>query len=526
MHHLDLALAVSPNHETALELKARSLLFLRRFRDVADMLQDYIPSFKCNSECSSSSSSVSTTSSDGSSQQLSKDKVKLLSFSSDDHSGTVSSSSSSSSSSSCCIDGGDQSFKCFSVLDLKKRFLVGGLSKNSEMEGQWRYGVLGQACSHLGLMEDALVLLQTAKRLATADFRRRSNFFSDDIIAKSPSPTLSDSSRDVARLLAHVKLLLRRRAAALAAHDAGLHAESVRHFTKLLEGGNGSRAGPVPSTFIADCYVHRARACRAAGRGLAESIADCNRALALDPSSIPALSTRADLFESGRCVPDCLGDLEHLKHLYASFLRDRRLPGRPAWARPATTGHWPRYRDVPGALRAVSEKISELRGLSSCGVDHHALLGLRKGCSRAELERAHVLLTLRHRPEKAAGFVDRVGFADERDVDLVRDQAKMSARMLYRLLQKARAGVLGSIEAEAALAQRVLDRAEMELEEPVVGLGPPEYRTDNVDTAEAVAAAVKVFQGVFCRDMAVVESVLSQAGFNRPIPVKYEALRC
>jgi hypothetical protein len=33
-------------------------------------------------------------------------------------------------------------------------------------------------------------------------------------------------------------------------------------------------------------------------------------------------------------------------------------------------------------------------------------------------------------------------------------------------------------------------------------------------------------QGVFCRDMAVVGSLLSRGGFDRPIPVKCEAMSC
>ncbi|KAK1316747.1 hypothetical protein QJS10_CPA05g00262 [Acorus calamus] len=530
LHLLDAALAVSPRLETALELKARSLLFLRRFRDVADMLQDYIPSFKCHhsDSYSSSVSLSSTSSSDGSSSnQSSKDKVKLLAFSSDDYSGKISSSSS-----SCCIHGDGQSFKCFSVSDLKK-MVLSGLSKNPEKEGQWRYVVLGQACYHLGLMEDAVVLLQTAKRLASAAFRRRSNTFSDDVISNSPSSTLhpSSESTDVSRLLTHVKLLLRRRSAALAAHDSGLHAESIRHFTKLLEGGGAGRAGSVPATFIADCYVHRARAYRASGRALAESIADCNRALAVDPSSIPALSTRASLFESARCVPECLRDLEHLKLLYGSFLRDRKLPGGPAWARPAT-GHWPRYRDVPAALRAVADKINELRGLSGCcNVDYYALVGLRRGCSRAELGRAHLLLTLRHRPDKAAAFVDRCEFVDGRDVDAVRDQARMSALLLYRLLQKAQSNILGCISEEEAnyaekqrqlaVAAAVLVQPASPPPEPIMGSGQ-----SAASASAAAAVAVSVFQGVFCRDLAVVGSLISQAGFNRPMPVKYEALSC
>lgn len=115
IHLLDAALSISPRLEIALELKARALLFLRRFKDVANMLQDYIPSLKLavNEEDGSVSSDGSCTSS---SAQLSR---KLLSP------GRDSSSSSS-------------SYKCFSVSDLKKKVMA-GLCKNCDKEKQWRY---------------------------------------------------------------------------------------------------------------------------------------------------------------------------------------------------------------------------------------------------------------------------------------------------------------------------------------------------------------------------------------------------
>ena len=109
---LDAALALSPRLEITLELKARALLYLRRFKDVADMLQDYIPSLKMASDDSTSLSS------DNSSQQLSKERVKLLSpgeSPENDH----------------------PSFKCFSVSDLKKKVMA-SLCKNCDKEGQWR----------------------------------------------------------------------------------------------------------------------------------------------------------------------------------------------------------------------------------------------------------------------------------------------------------------------------------------------------------------------------------------------------
>ncbi|GMJ09689.1 hypothetical protein like AT4G02100 [Hibiscus trionum] len=110
LHLLDKALLLSPRFEIALELKARSLLYLGRFRDVVDMLQDYILSLKMSGQDSGSVSS------DDSSQQLSRERVKLLPS-------TDSSSDS------------YPSFKCFSVSDLKKK-LMAGLWKNGEREGK------------------------------------------------------------------------------------------------------------------------------------------------------------------------------------------------------------------------------------------------------------------------------------------------------------------------------------------------------------------------------------------------------
>ncbi|GFY98670.1 tetratricopeptide repeat (TPR)-like superfamily protein [Actinidia rufa] len=311
---LDAALALSPRLEVALELKARTLLCLRRFKDVADMLQDYIPSLKMAADDSSSLSPPTTPP-------------------------------------STCQES--ESIFCPKVV-------MAGLCKNCDKEGQWRYLVLGQACCHLGLMEDAMLLLQTGKRLATAAFRRESICWSDDSFSISEFPISGDTtsisdqppspqkteSESISQLLSHIKLLRRRKTAAIAALDAGLYSEAIRHFSKIVDGRRGA-----PQAFLAECYMYRATAYRSAGR-IAESIADCNRTLALDPTSIEALSTRASLFETIRCLPDSLHDLEHLKLLYNSILRDRKLPG-PAWKR-----HNVRYREIPGKLCSLAAKNS------------------------------------------------------------------------------------------------------------------------------------------------------------------------
>ncbi|KAG6467405.1 hypothetical protein ZIOFF_074776 [Zingiber officinale] len=499
---LDAALALYPRMEAALELKARSLLFLRRFREVADMLKDYIPSYKvgcgAGEDDSSSSSSLGSAgdhSSVASSAPLTRERANLLSP-------------------GCEMSDGDRSFRCFSVADLKRRVLA-GISKSSDGEGQWRYLVLGQACCHLGMMEDAMILLQSGRRLASAAFRRESVCLSDDsfggdggVAVSAPPPSEMES---VSQLLSHIKLILRRRAAALAALDAGLPAEAIRHFTKVLD----SRRG-LPGNFAAGCLIGRAAAHKATGR-LADAIADCNRALALDPSSIPALRARADLFEAVRALPDCLHDLEHLKLLHDAILRDRKLPG-PRW-RPH---HDVRYRDIPANLRALTARIQHLRGRIAAGeannVDYYALLGVRRGCARTELGRAHLLLTLKHKPEKSVAFVDRLEFADDhRDLDSIRDQARMTASILYRMLQKGHASLMVAVTAEeAAEKQRAKEAAEAAASAAAIQM--PTVMTADKPMAEKAS----VFQGVFCRDMAAVGNLLS----HRAIPVKYEALSC
>ncbi|OIW13417.1 hypothetical protein TanjilG_33066 [Lupinus angustifolius] len=520
---LDAALAISPRLDQAIELRARSLLYLRRFKEVADMLQDYIPSLRMANDDSS------YVSSDSSSQ-------KLLS----------------SSSSSESLEK-DQIFKCFSVSDLKNKVMA-GISKSCNKEGQWRYLVLGQACCHLGLMEDAMVLLQTGKRLASAAFRRESVCWSDDSFSLSTIPFAGDTtnrppppstpprapfaeSENINNLLAQIKFLLRRRTAALAALDAGLYSEAIRHFSKILDGRRGA-----PQGFLAECYMHRASAYRSSGR-IAESIADCNRTLALDPTCIQALDTRASLFETIRCLPDSLHDLEHLKLLYNAILRDRKLPG-PAWKR-----HNVRYREIPSKLCALNTKIQELKSRLASGesgnVDYYALIGVRRGCSRSELERAHVLLTLRHKPDKATNFIDRCELVNTRDLETVKERAKMSALLLYRLVQKGYTSLMSTImDEEAAEKQRkkALQVAAQAIQVPKTNqhemMNNKEDKlvtnrssnnnvsVENKTTITSTTVNPAVFQGVFCRDLTVVGNLLSQVGFNRPIPMKYEALSC
>lgn len=123
INSLDSALALSPRLEQALELKARCLLLLRRFKEVAEMLQDYIPTLQSDSENSSSSSSSSLSSDcSNSSQQSSRECVTLFPFKNSTGDSPA---------------RGDDSVKCFSISDLKRRIMA-GVGKGREKDDQWR----------------------------------------------------------------------------------------------------------------------------------------------------------------------------------------------------------------------------------------------------------------------------------------------------------------------------------------------------------------------------------------------------
>jgi len=207
-----------------------------------------------------------------------------------------------------------------------------------------------------------------------------------------------------------------------------------------------------------------------------------------------------------------------------------------------------RYREIPGKLCALTIKIQELKQRLASGetgnVDYYALIGVRRGCSRSELERAHLLLSLRHKPDKATGFIERCELADERDVESVKERVKMSSLLLYRLVQKGYTNVMGNImDEEAAEKQRKKAalqaiQAQKEKANEAAELNKvvesnrssvENTNTNNTQNRSMVSSSTvnpAVFQGVFCRDLTVVGNLLSQAGFNRSMPVKYEALSC
>eukprot|EP00250_Pteridium_aquilinum_P014788 c22199_g1_i1 orf=7-2007(-) len=476
---LDCALELRPEWEVALELKARALLYLKRFKDVVDMLHEHVPSLQI-SPCMSSSTSPASTPHSADMPPLDspcsyKEKTRLLSEYAGNNRAEILILS---------------PFKhCFCVAKLRQKLSTSlcpsRLSlKKAEKQQQWRYLVLGQACCHLGMLEDAMSLLQRGKRSASDMSRKQSNGMREDNFCTEPGvrstsirSALSVESELVMQMLANIKFLLRRRAAAMAALEAGLYAESVRHFSKIIDGRKGT-----PQGFIADCYLHRAIAYQATGR-VVDAISDCNRSLVLSPHcSIQALSVRASLYEMVRCYSDCMLDLQQLKIIYEASLRyESMLPELTNAVTPAST--WTMRQphishiDFAGGLEYINSKITSTRQRlsSGCSLDAHTILDMPKSCTMEDVERAYLLISLKHRADKATQFVERRDFVspyDQRDPANVREEARASALRLSQLIHKAYMKLLSSIaDQETEKKNEMMVSGELENDERRLSFG-------------------------------------------------------
>ncbi|KAI5068051.1 hypothetical protein GOP47_0017045 [Adiantum capillus-veneris] len=394
---LDATLRSFPQWEKAIELKARALLYLRRFRDIVSLLQESVPSLKAHPSLT---------------KVTPEEKIKLLPSNLNPRRTRKVSFT-----------------QCFSLIPLQRHKWV--LCSSKGEREQWKYIVLGQACRHLGMMEDAMILLSNGKRFASAAQRKQSSRFNEDSFLLDGTHAAADVEV-VNDLLINIKSLLRRRTAALAALDVGLYTEAARHFSKIIDGRKGT-----PQGFVAECYMYRAFAHQAANK-IVDALADYNRCLVLNPMCAEALSTRATLYEAIGCHSDSMEDLESLKSLYEMISATNMQ-----WVHSQSSSN----SDLQGCIDFINGRLASMmeRGNGRNTVDHHRILGLSRGCSRAEVERAYLLLSLKHRPDKSAHFVDRCEFVDDRDIEVVKGEARTFGLRLFNLLQKAYTWIVSRI---------------------------------------------------------------------------------
>ncbi|KXZ54266.1 hypothetical protein GPECTOR_5g355 [Gonium pectorale] len=159
---------------------------------------------------------------------------------------------------------------------------------------------------------------------------------------------------------------------------AGRHSEATEHYTRALALG-------CPPAYAA--VLHANRAAAYTGQGLlAEAVADCGRARALDPSYYKASVRLASLMMELRRPENAVGLLDPLLKLNAQ-----------------ADGAGPALDE----LAAIKDRLSEARTAAKWmkTPQHYKMLGLTSACSEEDVRKAYRRLALKHHPDKATASV-------------------------------------------------------------------------------------------------------------------------
>jgi DnaJ family protein C protein 7 len=245
----------------------------------------------------------------------------------------------------------------------------------------WRWQLTAKARFHLGRLEEALETLQKRDEMASivgAD--------------KASSAGTSPGSEPWALSVGIIRDLLRHKAAGNDAFQNGKHAEAVEHYSAALACNGESRP------FNAVCFCNRAAASQALGH-IADAIADCSRAIALDPKYAKAISRRATLHESARDYGQSCHDLQRLITLLEGQQQQSRTTLSPSRVGRSTT-------HTQQDLRQTRERLAKAEDEMKKGhpLDHYMILGLEPGCSSNEIKKAYRKAALRHHPDKVIRF--------------------------------------------------------------------------------------------------------------------------
>ncbi|KAG2449247.1 hypothetical protein HYH02_005993 [Chlamydomonas schloesseri] len=186
----------------------------------------------------------------------------------------------------------------------------------------------------------------------------------------------------LAELAEAIQQLIKLKEDGNAAFKASKHAEASDHYTKALA------SGACPPAFAAVLHANRAAAAQGLGQ-LADAVADCGRARALDPSYYKASARLAGLMLELRRPENAQGLLEPLTKL-TSDGKDKEAAGPSA-----------------SELEAIKGRLTEAKAAVSWQKTphHYKLLGLASTCSEEEVRKAYRRLALKHHPDKAMSAV-------------------------------------------------------------------------------------------------------------------------
>lgn len=263
---------------------------------------------------------------------------------------------------------------CQQTLDFAEKNFTAKPAGNCDVEisclnvRQWRHRISSKCHFHLGRLEMAL-----------------------DLLEKQESANKSEEA--LVPLAVTIRELLEQKTAGNTAFQSGRHAEAVECYTSAISNSMESRP------FAAICFCNRAAAHQALGQ-IADAIADCSLAIALDKNYAKAISRRATLHEMIRDYKHAAADLQRLVCLLEKQSQQK--------SKESGSRNGKELRQVQQRLSMMEEEAKK-----DVPLDLYLILGIKKSDPASEIKKAYRKAALRHHPDKAAQALVRGDVGDE-----------------------------------------------------------------------------------------------------------------
>ncbi|KAH7294141.1 hypothetical protein KP509_28G058300 [Ceratopteris richardii] len=266
----------------------------------------------------------------------------------------------------------------------------------------WRWRMCGKAFFQLGKLDESLSYITKYKESALG-----------------LSSIGEANLESVGMLESLIFDLIRHKAAGNEAFRAGRHTEALEHYTAALSCNSDSRP------FNAVCFCNRAAASQALGH-VTDAIADCSRAIVLDPCYVKAISRRATLHEIIRDYGQTCNDLRRLILLLEAREAGSRSPKSAKSASKSSV-------ELKQARDRLERAMNEMK--KDCTVDHYLILGLDFSCNSSDIKKAYRKAALKHHPDKAGQFLAKGETGDDGSLwREVGDEVRRDAERLFKLI--------------------------------------------------------------------------------------------
>ncbi|PIA48330.1 hypothetical protein AQUCO_01400734v1 [Aquilegia coerulea] len=271
----------------------------------------------------------------------------------------------------------------------------------------WRWHLMAKSYFYMGRLEEALGFIEKVEVAESVAKRQRSG-----------SKTVESSST----LAVTVRELLRHKTAGNEAFQSGRHSEAVEHYTSALSCNLESRP------FAAICFCNRAAAHQALGQ-IADAIADCSLAIALDGNYVKAISRRATLHEMIRDFSHAALDLQRLVCLLEKQTEEK--VNQSGKLGRSTSG----IIDLKQAHSRLSTAEEEAR--KGIPLNLYLILGIESSGMASDIKKAYRKAALRHHPDKVGQVLPRSENGDDGVWKEIAEEVHKDADRLFKMIGEA-----------------------------------------------------------------------------------------